>query len=83
MTEGTVFDFWLGNQEPSGHAAGPKIKMTDRNRLWSIKEQFTRQGLKAGDTAVRESCPQRAVFRVLLSIFWESQLPEAFLPPLL
>ena len=83
MTEDTVFNSWLGNQEPSGHAAGPKIKTTDRNRLWSIKEQFTRQGLKAGDTAVRESCPQRAFVLVLLSIFWESRLPEAFLAPLL
>lgn len=62
--------------------AGPKIKTTDRNHLWSIKEQFTQQGLKAGD-AVSESCPWRAFILVLLSIFWESRLPEAFLPPLL
>ena len=49
--------------------------MTDRNHLWSIKEQFTRQGLKAGD-AVSEPCSRRAFILVLLSIFWESRRPS-------
>lgn len=75
MTEGTASNSWLGSKEPSCHVAGPKIKMTDRNHLWSIKEQFTRQGLKAGD-AVSEPCSRRAFILVLLSIFWESRRPS-------